>query len=121
MKPYYEVAPVRDLGSAEAFVSDGAVYALTSEQRDELRRMARAQKLKTCCLRHLEESTESWPHLEMWQARSRMMLCSDCGNKRCPRATDCGLACTGSNEPNQPGSVYQYRPFTREPDTKEHQ
>jgi Zn finger protein HypA/HybF involved in hydrogenase expression len=38
--------------------------------------------------------------------RDRMNLCPDCGNKRCPRATDHRLTCTGSNEPGQPGSIY---------------
>jgi hypothetical protein len=37
---------------------------------------------------------------------TRMILCPTCGNKRCPRATNHELACTGSNEPGQPGSVY---------------
>ncbi|WP_175472476.1 MULTISPECIES: hypothetical protein [unclassified Duganella] len=37
----------------------------------------------------------------------RMVLCPTCGNKRCPRATDHRRACTGSNEPGQPGSAYQ--------------
>ena len=32
--------------------------------------------------------------------------CETCGNKRCPHHTDHRLACTGSNEPGQPGSVY---------------
>lgn len=41
---------------------------------------------------------------------SRFIVCPDCGNKRCPRATHHDLACTGSNEPNQPGSRYQYPP-----------
>ena len=36
----------------------------------------------------------------------KMILCSQCGNKRCPRATDHCLDCTCSNEPGQPGSVY---------------
>jgi hypothetical protein len=36
----------------------------------------------------------------------RMILCPECGNKRCPKASDHQLDCTGSNEPNQPGSVY---------------
>lgn len=36
----------------------------------------------------------------------RMILCPGCGNKRCPQASDHELACTGSNEPGQPGSVY---------------
>lgn len=36
-----------------------------------------------------------------------MILCPDCGNKRCPKASDHRLACTRSNEPGQPGSVYR--------------
>lgn len=36
----------------------------------------------------------------------RMILCGTCGNKRCPKATDHELECTGSNEPNQQGSIY---------------
>lgn len=37
---------------------------------------------------------------------SHMYLCPDCGNKRCPKGTNHELACTGSNEPGQPGSAY---------------
>lgn len=37
---------------------------------------------------------------------SRFIVCPDCGNKRCPKASDHKFACTGSNEPGQPGSVY---------------
>lgn len=37
----------------------------------------------------------------------RMTLCPDCGNKRCPRATDHNNECTGSNEPGQKGSIYE--------------
>lgn len=36
-----------------------------------------------------------------------MRLCPDCGNKRCPKATDHNLQCTNSNSPNQEGSIYQ--------------
>ena len=36
----------------------------------------------------------------------RIILCPDCGNKRCPKASDHTLACTGSNDPGQVGSVY---------------
>lgn len=36
----------------------------------------------------------------------RMILCPKCGNKRCPKASDHRLECTGSNKPGQPGSVY---------------
>lgn len=41
---------------------------------------------------------------------TRMILCPSCRNKRCPKASYHQLACTGSNEPGQPGSV-----FTRAP------
>lgn len=38
---------------------------------------------------------------------SRMLLCPECGNKRCPKASDHDLLCTGSNKPGQKGSVFQ--------------
>ena len=37
---------------------------------------------------------------------TRMILCPECGNKRCPRASDHTNACTNSNEPGQEGSRY---------------
>ena len=37
---------------------------------------------------------------------TRMILCPECGNKRCPKASNHILPCTNSNEPNQAGSVY---------------
>lgn len=37
---------------------------------------------------------------------TRMILCPECGNKRCPHATNHSHACTDSNEPGQIGSVY---------------
>ena len=36
-----------------------------------------------------------------------MLLCPTCGNKRCPHASDHTLACSGSNEVGQPGSIYK--------------
>ncbi len=42
-----------------------------------------------------------WP-----ETMRRMFLCPTCGNKRCPRATNHVLDCTGSNESGQPGSDY---------------
>ncbi len=38
---------------------------------------------------------------------SRMIVCAQCGNNRCPHATDHKLACTNSNEPGQQGSRYK--------------
>ena len=40
----------------------------------------------------------------------RFNVCSICGNKRCPHASDHKYKCTNSNEPNQLGSVYQEQP-----------
>ena len=37
---------------------------------------------------------------------SHMILCPECGNKRCPHAAHHENACTGSNEPGQDGSAY---------------
>jgi hypothetical protein len=39
-----------------------------------------------------------------WQEK---VLCPDCGNKRCPKATDHNLACTKSNAPSQKGSYFE--------------
>jgi hypothetical protein len=37
---------------------------------------------------------------------SFMIVCRDCGNKRCPKATYHGHECTHSNDTGQPLSVY---------------
>lgn len=52
---------------------------------------------KCCCRRCLKDRDEM---------RAFMIVCPDCGNKRCPKASDHRLVCTRSNEPGQPGSVY---------------
>jgi len=51
-------------------------------------------------------------------AMTRMILCPNCGNKRCPKASDHTLQCTNSNKPNQDGSVYTTQP-QRKPLTDE--
>jgi hypothetical protein len=38
--------------------------------------------------------------------QSVMIVCPDCGYKRCPKATDHNLPCSGSNDIGQPGSRY---------------
>lgn len=38
---------------------------------------------------------------------TRMIVCSICGNKRCPKATNHEFECTNSNEPGQIGFVYE--------------
>lgn len=36
----------------------------------------------------------------------QMIVCPECGNKRCPKSTHHAHPCTDSNEPGQPGSRY---------------
>jgi len=36
---------------------------------------------------------------------TRMIVCPECGNKRCPKASDHRLKCTRSNMPGQKGSI----------------
>ncbi|WP_314421856.1 hypothetical protein [Pseudescherichia vulneris] len=40
----------------------------------------------------------------------RLVVCPECGNKRCPKANDHRNACSGSNEPGQDGSAYPIAP-----------
>ena len=52
----------------------------------------------------------------------RMILCPDCGNKRCPKASNHRYQCTESNEPNQRGSIYTHpakEHFEDEPQAEE--
>lgn len=45
----------------------------------------------------------------------RMILCSACGNKRCPHATDHRYSCTKSNDIGQFGSAYRHVENTPQP------
>lgn len=55
----------------------------------------------TCVKERGAESIEGMP-----ETSTRMIVCDQCGNKRCPRATNHIYACTFSNEPGQPGSRF---------------
>ena len=46
-------------------------------------------------------------HLTWHENFPRFIVCPDCGNKRCPKATHHDNACTDSNEPGQKGSRYE--------------
>lgn len=58
------------------------------------------------CHRCIEENNLRDPVGLLPLSSSQMILCPTCGNKRCPRASDHRLDCTGSNAPDQPGSIY---------------
>lgn len=60
--------------------------------------------LRICwCFRCLDEPSMG----PLNPAVQRMIVCPQCGNKRCPRATSHDNACSGSNEPGQDGSRYK--------------
>lgn len=62
------------------------------------------------CYRCTEEAVKADPRQDGFGGQDarmmRMFICASCGNKRCPHAADHRNACTGSNEPGQPGSRY---------------
>lgn len=58
------------------------------------------ERIKQC----ISEACWCWecnPHATWY------VLCPQCGNKRCPKASHHGNACTGSNEPGQKGSAHE--------------
>ena len=63
-----------------------------------------------CCRRHWELTNHKKANGVdgvLWNPVGMpFIVCRICGNKRCPKATDCKLDCTNSNEPGQAGSIY---------------
>jgi len=57
------------------------------------------------CIREHDLRHPSIPEFPL--SSGKMILCPECGFKRCPKASDHRLECTGSNEPGQPGSIYK--------------
>jgi hypothetical protein len=67
--------------------------------------MASSTTLETCwCYECLDDPSMGMSN----PATQRMIVCPDCGNKRCPRSDSHNNACTGSNEPGQRGSRYEH-------------
>ena len=58
-----------------------------------------------CCRRCEDKALEGQGPFERMTGRT-FIVCLDCGNKRCPKATSHEHACTGSNASGQPGSDY---------------
>ena len=77
-----------------------AAFMEIDKTREEL------SKPQCFCRRCIEESDlRGFGGLPL--ASSMMIVCGECGNKRCPKASDHRLACTNSNEPGQAGSIYE--------------
>lgn len=60
--------------------------------------------VRTCCIRC--QDRDLVPLGSQACFYRTLIVCADCGNKRCPKATDHRLGCTNSNAPNQPGSEF---------------
>jgi hypothetical protein len=64
----------------------------------------------TCCRDHCgkENGAKAFAsHGWLWNPFVMpFMACIECSNKRCPKATNCDLECTGSNDAGQSGSAY---------------
>jgi len=58
------------------------------------------------CHDNYREKIGSLDGLRNFGLMTIMSLCETCGNKRCPKATFHEHECTGSNKPNQKGSIY---------------
>jgi len=56
------------------------------------------------CIKEHDIRSPAFPQFRL--SATQMIVCLKCGNKRCPHASDHRLACTGSNEPGQAGSIY---------------
>lgn len=59
-----------------------------------------------CCDKARQEAIEKLL-FEAGLETIQFIVCPICGNKRCPKASDHDLDCTGSNEAGQPGSIYE--------------
>ena len=58
-----------------------------------------------CCTRCEDKNIDPGTGLQL--SHIYFIVCQVCGNKRCPKATDHRLECSGSNRPGQIGSLYQ--------------
>ena len=74
---------------------------------DALARTNRAFTGGRCTCHHCDDERRAKETDPMKKMMRLFIVCETCGNKRCPKATDHDLACTGSNASGQPGSVYQ--------------
>jgi hypothetical protein len=101
-----EPIPVRDMpglvSSLEAQYGAGLTISTGRWSLFEIRTPGR-----TCwCLTCEEDDVTTFVQTTGRFASVGMVVCPECGNKRCPRATLHDLDCSGSNEPGQAGSAY---------------
>ena len=71
----------------------------------------RMSDYRECCRNHWTKDAKAvqaktWYVVLMNPLGMPMIVCQQCGNKQCPKTTDCSLACTESNSSGQAGSIY---------------
>lgn len=55
------------------------------------------------CIADFDIRSPYFPDMNLKLNAMQMILCDECGNKRCPKAENHRYKCTGSNEPGQIG------------------
>lgn len=85
--------------SLPRIVSDAIIRFLNSQPEPTI------PQIRRCCFRH-ERHDLQIAYGTGWVFQRLFIVCGTCGNKRCPKASDCALDCTGSNASGQAGSVF---------------
>lgn len=102
-----EDGAVGDLAYPDEFAS------ITAAMRSNTAILGKARERPECCRKYWGEAdgygVVIFGGCLLNPIGSPMITCVKCGNKRCPKATDCDLDCSGSNLPGQKGSVYGLR------------
>ena len=65
---------------------------------------------KSCWCYECVKDVDAFPDVPELKIPNNMILCPDCANKRCPKATDHRWLCTYSNDAGQVGSRYGIYP-----------
>lgn len=99
--PVTELTPITQ--GLEALYGEGLTIGQGRWTRFEIRTPGTLCRCRTCENRDAA-TVEGLTGDPLRTISRHMIVCPDCGNKRCPKAANHTNACTNSNEPGQPGS-----------------
>lgn len=102
IRPSVQSTETRDIGEW----SDDHPLNHSETQADELSRLFDDGEECWCLRCARERGDKPSASIGLRFDSGPMIVCSTCGNKRCPRAADHRNACTNSNAPGQAGSEY---------------
>jgi hypothetical protein len=115
-EPHVSLASVQEpVGLIDRLINPEQHYEFTDPKKANAVLMSLCQEAADALAAPVQEPVTCYCCHSCFKASSgmmldRMILCSECGNKRCPKASDHRLDCTSSNDPGQPGSVYTTPP-----------